>query len=238
MKRILLLLVLCAPGLAQTIGGVDAPHAITLRITQVAVVSEPLHVVEETSNPEGCMNKSGYAPCWWSTVKESTSGYKLVGESSTVRYSLSCVVHDREEMNAKSPGDESTETHFEDGLALNWTRFGPVEKNYPNGVGSGGLHIQTTCERFHVGMTVVFYSLDRLVWLSKTDTKGVTYTHNAHWKPYYLTPTDFWTLKVEFEPQHNDMTGETSTPSMTEKQYTIDSEEEIPAATRPKKRTL
>jgi hypothetical protein len=65
---------------AQTIGGVDAPNAISLRITRVATVSTPEVLVAGST-----------------TTTESSSGNTITAQSATTRYTLSCIIVERTE---------------------------------------------------------------------------------------------------------------------------------------------
>ena len=60
---------------------VRAPNAIKIRITKVTSISEPK---PEVSNKD-------------EQISESATGYKLLGESDTARYSLSCIIRTKTE---------------------------------------------------------------------------------------------------------------------------------------------
>ncbi|MHB8410860.1 MAG: hypothetical protein ACYDDI_02820 [Candidatus Acidiferrales bacterium] len=217
LKYALLLLLAAPTAVGQQVGGVNAPDAITLRVIRVTNTDVPEHVV---ADPD-------YAPTV--TVKERSYSIKLMAETSTVRYQLSCGIVDRTETFP------DTETHHyeypygydrKNATVMDWFKEVPVSSEHPNGVATGGFRQGVRCTSFHVGDVVTFYSLDRLIWLSYTDAKGTSYTHGDKWKPDFATPSYLYTMKVEFDPYHNDLTGETVKSSMIEAAYTIVSEEE------------
>jgi hypothetical protein len=86
----LAVLLLPIPVKAQKVAGVDAPDAITLRVTQVTAVSTPEQLVAGST-----------------TITESSDGNTIVAESATTRYTLSCIVVRRTESGT---GDEKVVT--------------------------------------------------------------------------------------------------------------------------------
>lgn len=180
---VVFLLIACTAHAQQVIGGVHAPEAVTLRITQVADVAEHDHKVNETTT-------------------ESTSGYEVIAESDTVHYHLRCLVHEKEVVI----GTWHERTWDENFLET----FRPV------------------CpEAFHVGERVVFYSLDNLVWLSRTNGRSV-FTHGSGWKPSYGDAPK--NNRFEFFKFETGLTPPGFNPDVREvwfeKQYSILSEEE------------
>jgi hypothetical protein len=171
-------ILIAVPAFAQstkTFGGVQAPEAITLRITKVVNVDEPEHIVDE--------------------VVKSATGNTLTAESADVRYTLRCVVV---HVLAHTWEGEQWDGFFP-------KTFRPVCRGY-----------------FHVGDRVVFYSLNNLVWLSRTITNGETFVHGTPWIPTYQQDK-FWSFKAQITPAEFEW----------EKPYSIDSEEALPDEPRP-----
>jgi hypothetical protein len=67
----------------QTVGGVEAPHAITLHITQVVNIDEP---------EQGTLKSAWFDPAMQTTTRKF--GTRLFASSDTARYTLSCIIHE------------------------------------------------------------------------------------------------------------------------------------------------
>jgi hypothetical protein len=143
----------------QKVGGVEAPHAITLHITQVVNVDEP---------EQGTLKSTWFEAAIQTTTRKY--GTRLVAESDTVRYILSCVIHEGQT------------------TALGTT--------VPTWDGEPVWFKPECAGTFHAGDGVVFYSLDNLIWLSITDTHGRVLVHDSGWKPDYHGDK-FWTFKAD-----------------------------------------
>jgi hypothetical protein len=135
-------------------------------------------------------------------VSESTLGYKLVGENNTARYSLSCIIRTRTERFVG--GYTSTEVD-----------------------GQPETFLSPVCKGFHVGTSVVFYSVENLVWLSETNSAGKTFVPGSGWKPVYMDDQQkefvWWQWETGLTKP-----GFTAPQIMFQKAYSIDSEEERP----------
>lgn len=170
MKRIMIIalfLILAMPVFGQTYGGVPAPDAIHLKITQVSNIATPEHPF--TGNISALQNVSskacslaGAAPCEVADqVTESSTTYKVTATDAAVKYELSCI--DSTVSYPMSYGGRATRRYY-------FTIFSHSSANW-----------QPRCEQFHVGDTVTFYSLNTLIWLEITN-KGHDYTHPDCWK--------------------------------------------------------
>jgi hypothetical protein len=87
----LLSLVASPQSAKHLVEGIEAPDAVTLRVTKVIDVSEPEKI---TYAPDG------------TKITESASGNKVTVESDTIRYTLSCLV--RERVEEKPTGRKQT----------------------------------------------------------------------------------------------------------------------------------
>jgi hypothetical protein len=193
MKRLAILLAafISATNLVQaqqTIGGVEAPHAITLRITQVVNVDEP---------EQGTLRSIWFEPAIQTSTRKF--GTRLVAESDTVRYTLSCIIHEGQT-----------------------TSLGTT---VPTWDGDPAWFKPECAGQFHVGDVVVFYSLENLIWLSETNTQGKTFVHGSSWKPEYHGDK-FWSFKMDYGISATAYGSAKDVNRVSwEKPYSIDSEE-------------